>query len=313
MTNDERLARQAARHEGVFVRAAAHATGVTDEQLDRQVKRGTVRRLAPGRFAFTAAPPGWEQDLEAAQAGVGPDGGLSHATAAGLWQLAGYDPGPVEVLVPVGLGSRNPLAVVHRSRTLVPADLSTLGPWRLTTPTRTLLDLARTESTPARFLMAFDDAVCRKLVSTERVARHAPRVMRRARRSAVDLLDRALAAWPSGSLAANVAEMEVVRLLLDAGFPQPELQVRVLDARGRFVGRVDVAYPWARLGIERQSRRWHGSAEARARDASRRAKIEGAGWTLVDVTSDEVAAGAANFLAVVHAHLAPFVARRRAS
>lgn len=313
MTNDERLARHAARHQGVATRGAALDLGLTDEQLAKRVEIGTLRRLAPGRFAFTAAPQGWEQELEAALAGVGAVGGLARETSAALWSFAGYEPGPVKVVVPVGFGSRNPLAIVHRSRTLVPSDLTTLGPWRLTTPTRTLLDLARNERDAGRFLMAFDDAICRRLVTTERIARHAPRVMRRARRDAIDLLDRALAAWPSGSLAENAAEMEVVRLLLNAGFPQPERQVRVSDASGRFAGRVDLAYPWARLGIERLSRRWHGSAEARARDAVRRRKIEAAGWTLIDVTSDEVAAGAANFLAVVHTHLAPLLAQRRAS
>ena len=38
--------------------------------------------------------------------------------------------------------------------------------------------------------------------------------------------------------------------VVDAGFPEPELQVEVVDHAGRFLARVDMAWPAARIALE---------------------------------------------------------------
>ena len=39
-------------------------------------------------------------------------------------------------------------------------------------------------------------------------------------------------------------------LLIQAGLPRPEVQTKLHDSRGRFIGRADLYYPHARLVIE---------------------------------------------------------------
>ena len=301
MGSVRRLSRAAGRHEGTFTRSTARKAGLSHSSLERAVAREWVDRLARDRYVVAGAPDTWHRRLEAAILGI-ESGGASHGTAAVLWELPGFSPGEIELLVPVGRGSRNPLATIHRSRTLLATDFTALGRWPLTTPTRTLLDLARVAPTVA-LLEAFDDAICRGLTTPERIARHAARVLRQAPRDAKALVDQALAAWTVGPLPANRGEMAVVRLLLEAGFPPPERQVEVRARDGRLIARVDLAYVRDKLAIERLSRRWHGSGAAQVRDAARRLELQAAGWRVIEVTSREIAEGGARFLAAVGAHL----------
>lgn len=306
MEPEERLGRTSERRAGVFTRGDAVTAGMTDDHLQHLADVGVYRRLALGRYAVSGAPRDWMQEAWAAVVGLGDLGGLSHRAAATLWDLTGYPPGPVEVLAPVGSGSRNPLAIVHRSRNLDRRDFTKRSGLLVTTPTRTLLDLASTETDATRFLSAFDDAICRGLVRAENVARAAPRVIR-GPRPGRELIDHALTAWTPGPDPSNSGEMAVVRLLLSAGYPAPERQFPIRDARGRLLARVDVAYPWASLAIERDSQRWHGSRGAVDRDVRRELQIQAAGWQVRRISEGELRMGGQRFLAAVEIALRPFL------
>jgi very-short-patch-repair endonuclease len=56
---------------------------------------------------------------------------------------------------------------------------------------------------------------------------------------------------------------------------------------GRFVARVDVAWPGRRLALEYDGA-WHGEARQFARDRQRLNRLTAAGWRVVSVTKDDL-------------------------
>lgn len=86
--------------------------------------------------------------------------------------------------------------------------------------------------------------------------------------------------------AASPAESWLRLRLIDAGFGQPSLQVRVKGPRRDYL--IDVAYPdrpvdGHRLGLEYDSDQWRSGAKAEARDESRRTELESLGWHIIPV------------------------------
>lgn len=73
--------------------------------------------------------------------------------------------------------------------------------------------------------------------------------------------------------------------LVIGGLPRPVTQHRIYDHAGRFVARVDLAYPDLRIAIEYDGEnhkdRW-------AEDVVRQNRIIGAGWTLMRYTNKDV-------------------------
>jgi hypothetical protein len=71
-------------------------------------------------------------------------------------------------------------------------------------------------------------------------------------------------------------------LLIDAGLPDPRLNVDVYDAHGGFIACVDLAYPEFKVAIEYQGQ-LHG--EQYARDIERIERLRADGWIVIQVTS----------------------------
>lgn len=70
--------------------------------------------------------------------------------------------------------------------------------------------------------------------------------------------------------------------LVDSGLPEPELNVDIFDAFGRFLGCVDMAYRKQRVIVE-----YHGTIHSAtyAKDVERIAALRAAGWTVIEVTA----------------------------
>lgn len=71
-------------------------------------------------------------------------------------------------------------------------------------------------------------------------------------------------------------------ILIDAGLPEPQLNIDLFDTWGRFLGCVDLAYPDAKIAIEYQSV-LHSTRYAH--DVERLAALRAAGWTVIEVTA----------------------------
>jgi len=94
-------------------------------------------------------------------------------------------------------------------------------------------------------------------------------------RRGLPLLEEVLAVSTPGPLPGSPAEMRLVRRLASWGFPLPERQLRVLNERGVFLGRVDLGWSDRRVafeydGAEAHTPRQWASDEARLRPSSTR-------------------------------------------
>lgn len=71
--------------------------------------------------------------------------------------------------------------------------------------------------------------------------------------------------------------------VVDAGFPEPELQVDVVDASGRFLGRVDMAWSRYRIALEYDGDH-HRDREVFAHDQRRDNGMAVSGWLVLHAT-----------------------------
>ena len=274
---DAAVATIALRQYSLIVREQALASGVTDRMIHQRVESGRWVRVADGLYRLAGVPVTWKQRALAACLISGAGAVVSHRSAAVLWGVSGFRPGPLAITVPPGRSGRNALARVHRSdvtgvrRDGIP----------VTRPARTIADLARVVSGDV-LEEAVDDALCRRLCRLEELPSRGR-------------LAEVLAAWNGDGFAEGVAEMRVVRALLAAGLPQPVRQYEIWVG-GVLIARVDLAYPQFRLAMELDGFRWHAGRRRFRSDRMRRNRVEAAGWRLLEAAPediDDLVAGAA--------------------
>lgn len=214
-------------------------------------------------------------------------GGLaSHRTAAALWELRACEERVVEVTV---AGRRAPrLAGVraHETASLEPVDRTVRWGIPLTTPARTVVDLAAV-APPEVVEPAMEDALLRGLASFSLLERTVARLAgpgRPGSRLLRRLVDERV---PSQRATESALEDALVEVLRRAGLPSPVRQHEVVAIDGLRV-RVDLAYPAVRLAIEADSRRWHGGRDDVIRNAAKGNALVLVGWRVLRFTWDDV-------------------------
>ena len=259
---------------------ALHA-GYTDREL---AGRGWTR-VRRGQYvdATTANQLDVEQrHLVAARAAAAhshPEAVVSHVSAALAHGLPvwGVPLNRVHLTRNRRTGARRSRQVVLHSAALDPAEVVVLDGLRVTTVARTVVDLAR--SVPVESAVVVGDAALRSGAVTRadlerQLARTATRRASPAARRVVERLDGR--SESPGESRSRVA-------MVHRGLPDPELQARVLDDRGDFVGRVDFLF--AQLGVigEFDGRVKYGSAAADEVFAEkvREDRLRALGWLVV--------------------------------
>jgi len=254
---------------------------MTPRQIDSRVQGGILVPLYPGVYRTAGAATSAEQVLYAACLAAGQDAVASHRGAAWLWRLRGFDEPFTEVSVPAASQPALAGVVVHRTRSLGALDVSRTRRMPVTTPARTLLDLGAVVE-PDLVEAAMEDALMRRLVSFELLARTVQRLSCRGRAGASVLRalveDRDPVTAPTQSL----LEDNLLRLLRRAGLPEP--------IRQHWVGGVclDFAYPETKLGIEADSRLWHGARVDVQRNSDKGNVLVGLGWRVLHFTWADV-------------------------
>jgi hypothetical protein len=153
---DARIARIAERQHGVISVAQARSAGVSDDAVRARVLAGHLHRVHQGVYAVGHTRLSPEGRWTAAVLAVGrkPTHGdsvlghwgaaVSHRSAAFLWDLLPVADGPADVIVAGYGGKAKRRGVrVHRSQSLVPAQVTLRRGIPVTTPTRTIADLRR--------------------------------------------------------------------------------------------------------------------------------------------------------------------------
>jgi very-short-patch-repair endonuclease len=273
---DAALAAVAARTEGVFTLDHAKGCGLTEDQIE--YRASTVwARLYPMVFRHPGAPETWRGNVRAACFAGQPHATLSHRTAAQIYGLPGGRENPIEVTCPRWRRSQTSGLLVHETTFIHPGDVQLIDDLPIMRPERVAFELASVES--ANFIeRVLHSARRQRLITYASTSATFERLAGRGR-PGVTVFREALERWqPSERPTESDMETLLVQVLRRNGLPEPVLQYEVFDSSGRFVARVDAAYPDWRILVEYDSKQEHSDEWALARDASRRNRLLALGY-----------------------------------
>jgi very-short-patch-repair endonuclease len=269
---------------GVVSREQALARGISRRMIERRLDSGHWVPMHRSVYRVAVVPRSLAQRAMAVSLWSAPDGLVSHETAATLWGLEGIATNDLHVLVPRARHMRSETVRVHRTSDLLPADRAMKQGIAITSPLRTVIDLAGGVDAAALETL-IESGLRRRLFSPGQLRWRAEALMGTGRTGSATLrallasreLDRSESAW----------EVRVAGILEHAGLGTPRRQYEVRGG-ARLVARVDLAYPDARVAIEYDSDSWHTGVRRRHRDAERRNRLRAAGWTVIEVTAAQV-------------------------
>ena len=213
----------------------------------------------------------------AAVLSIGADAVLSHRSAAALWGIRETARARIDVAVPRAL--RSPPAIqLHRVR-LSADEVTEQRGLRVTTPPRTLLDLAAVLTRP-QLERALNEAEILRLADGLSVAEIVDRHPRRQGTRAI----RAMLAGTQPGATVTRSELEDRFLaFLEEAVPQRSEVNAVIEEDGRRF-EVDCLWRGRRLVAELDGHAVHGTTAAFERDRARDRILQAAGWRVVRVT-----------------------------
>jgi hypothetical protein len=277
---DRSIAALARRQHGVVSTAQLAALGVSQRAVSHRVAAGRLYRLRQGVYAVghtVLTPRGrWMAAVLAA----GPGAALSHASAAALWELRRSAATGVDVSVTgrAGRTKRRGLRV-HRPRTLEQSEVTTQDGIPVTTPARTILDLAATLQ-PHRLERLLDQAEILELAdypALDAIARAHP-----GHRGAKRLRGTVARYEAGATLKRSDIERLFLRVCEDHGLPSPSVNHSPAGHE------VDFLFAEHRLIVEADSWRFHKTRQAFERDRRRDAMHLQAGYRTVRVTDRQL-------------------------
>lgn len=291
------VARRAARQWGVLSLEELMECGLSRHGVSGRVAKGWLHRLHRGVYAVGHDRPPLEGRFLAAVKACGPSASLSGYSAGALFDCVRWDGRLPEVTV-AGPGTRVHRGIrVHRSESLEARDIVHRHGIPVSSPARTLVDLASTLDERA-LRRAARQAQSLRLVELSELIE----VMQRlGPRRGTRRLTRIIASGP----APTRSELEdvVLDLILDGGLARPEINVGILLG-GRLVV-PDFRWPREQLVVEADGAAWHEHKLAREEDAERQALLEAHGERVVRVTWAQVVSKRAETLARLRTAGAP--------
>lgn len=290
----------AARQHGLVTRHQLTESGMRPSTITDWARRGQLRRVRPGVFATPGSNPTDLQRLMAVVLAAGDGAVASHRAAAWLWDLV--DDLTFEITVPRARRLRPEGATVHRPLDDHVARRSIRFGVPVTNPLRTLCDLGSVVSAD-ELSLAVERALTTRLVSVKGLRREATESAaqgRRGPRALIDVLEaRALTDRPPDS----VFESRVAAFFRRHRLPRPVYQYTVRRS-GRFLARVDFAYPEWLLAIEFDGHDAHRTPAQLQRDLTRQNLLVTAGWTILRFTWADVVERPEVVAATIRAQLA---------
>jgi very-short-patch-repair endonuclease len=262
------------------------AEGMSRSGVRRLVERGELERLLPRVYRLVAIPRTPDQEAMAAVLWAGESSVISGGTAASLHELdGGWRPRPIEVTATKNLASPVPWLRVHRTKLLGPGDVAVRKGIPVTSPARTLFDIAG-HAHFENVELALDDGLRKGYYSIEYLKKVHRRLARNGRNGA-GVMTTLLARRSSGYVVPkSPLEGRVVQLMRNVKLPEALRQHRI-RVRGR-IYYADFAYPQIRVVIEAQSRRHHFSPDDWQDDLRRKSDLACAGWRLIELTWKDV-------------------------
>jgi hypothetical protein len=277
------LDRLGSRQLGLVTAAQLDCIGFGRKARQSAVSALRLHRVRQGVYRLPGAAATWESTVLAAVLAAGPNAVASHLTAAYLWGLFdGRPPAGVHDAIRIIAPGQHRLAGVrlHRHH-LDDRERTRLRSVPVTTPARTLLDLAGTVNAD-QVGRCTDEALRRRLVTLDELRRvferHSGAGRRRLRPLRAVLADR----LPGFDPGANDWEQRMDQLWDVLGLPPAVRQYTVRVAGHRY--RVDRAIPELRLAVEWVGQEFHSLEGRFVRDRLRISDLVQAGWDVIEVT-----------------------------
>jgi hypothetical protein len=265
---DGAIADLARRQRGVVGRAQLVALGLGQDAIDWRVSRRRLHRVHRGVYAVGHLALTRNGQFMAAVLACGEGAALSHFSAAVLWGMLQGE--GQEIHVTAAKRRRVKGIVVHEAP-LNGERVRRLG-IIVTTPARTLVDLADVVERRRILERAFDEAEYLCLDWRKAAPRHG--------RSGSGLLSSVLAVHTPGSTRTrSKLEEDFIAFCDRRGIPRPEVNVGIEGYECDFVWRE------ARLIVETDGGAAHSTSRARERDPIRDADLQIAGWRVIRLTS----------------------------
>jgi len=182
---------------GYFTSAQAREVGVSRSLLHHHAKSGRFERAYRGVYRFRDFPPTPREEVAAAWLAVGKDiGVVSHETALDLLNLTDNIPNTIDVTVPRArryLRVPDDVTLHTTTRPIGPADTTVREGIRITSPSRTIVDVAEAGLSEEHVQTAVREAIGRGWANAGLLRGEAEHHSRRVR----DMIDRATGATAS--------------------------------------------------------------------------------------------------------------------
>jgi len=279
-----RVIQHARANGGVITTGEAQALGMDRMTLTRRVDAGVLVRIGRGLMALPGADLTRDLDLEAACRRL--QGIVSHESAGEMHQFEGLAWAPPTVTVPHRLTHDFPGVRVHQSTDISDEDVTWLGRLPVTSPERTIIDLAAI-LTDHRLDFVLDRALSSGTVELTRLT-EVFAVLGRRGKPGTTRIRRLLAKRDASYVPPDsVLEQRLLALIEGAGLPEPTTQFRpawLVPTNGR----VDFAYPDQLIIIEGDSRKWHLLMKSFEIDRQRDNQAQLAGWRIFRFTWKDI-------------------------
>lgn len=274
-------ARIAAAQLGLITRQQALDADMSAPAIGRRLVSGLWRRVLPAIYAFAGSPITRDQERLAVLLWAGERSVVSHLDAAAIWEIGDAESRGLEISTVRQIKTPRPDVIVHRVDPLDQIDVDKLGPLTITTPTRTLIDIAAL-LTAESLEWALDDALRKGLTRPARLEWHIRRLAAPGRTGIPLIRGLVGKRLPRGVPSPTRLERRLVSLIKRAGLPDPIREYPlILDGRKRYL---DFAWPHVKLDIEGDSRLWHTSMASFEDDRARDAMLQALGWTVLRFT-----------------------------
>ena len=293
---DQLIAELADIQHGVIDRWQLRELGLTDDAIQHRIRTGRLHRIAPNVYAVGHRTLDLHAVRLRAVRTFRDDAFLSHRSAGAVWDMA-WDTATtthVSVMHRRGLAQREGIRL-HRPRTLLPEDVTTHRGVPVTTPARTIFDIAATES-PWLAERAIEDAENGRIFDLKRVetllARNIPGA-----RTVAALLE--TVDPDQQTQLRSTLEAAFLMLSRQHGLERPRWNERVEGWR------VDAHWPHQRLVVELDSAGFHLSRAAFERDRRQDVDLQSKGWRVLRFTYLRVKREPEVVIATVGRMLAP--------
>jgi very-short-patch-repair endonuclease len=274
---DAAIATLAQGQHGVVSRPQLSALGLSRQEIDYRQRCGRLHLNHRGVFAVGHRVLSREGRWLAAVLAIGQDAALSHQSAAALWGMRQTARARIDVTVSRKVRSRSKIQV-HQA-TLTPDELTTTLNIPVTTPARTLLDLASVAGPQAQE-RAINEAEVLHLTSPHSLD---DLVNRHRGRPGIPAIQRILnAGFIGATVTRNDVEGRFFALLDEAGLPRPEVNAQ-LEIAGTWI-EPDFMWRSVLLIVELDGYETHGTRAAFESDRARDRALQAAGWRVVRVT-----------------------------